>query len=99
MHVVTQREYLTPKEGNFFNTAVTDAALKCFNLCLERTVAIVARMNVQNASVFRQVSSDFGPMTLRFSHCINDDGNYWTSVSLSRSGVPGVSPWGDYCTP
>jgi len=24
-------------------------------------------MNVQNASVFRQVASDFGPMNLRFS--------------------------------
>ena len=99
VYVVAQREYLTPTERGLFNAAVTDVALKCFNLRPERKAAIVTWMNVQNASVLRQVSSDFGPMTLRFSRYINDDGNYWTSVSLTRSGVPGVSPWSNYCTP
>jgi len=35
-------------------------------------------MNVQNASVFRQVASDFGPTNLRFSRYINDDSNSCT---------------------
>lgn len=74
-------------------------ALKCFDLPPERKAAIIAWMNVQNASVFRQVDSDFGPMNLQYPRSLSDAGDYWTSVSLTRSGVPGVSPWGDYCTP
>ena len=99
VYVVAQREYLTPTERGLFNTAVTDVALKCFNLRPERKAAIVAWMNIQNTSVFHQVASDFGPMNLRFSRYLSNAGEYWTSVSPARSGVPGVSPWGNYCTP
>ena len=97
--VVAQREYLTPTERGLFNRTVVDVALKCFNLRPERKAAIVAWMNVQNASVYRDVNAEFGPMNLRFSRSLNDDGNYWTAVALSRSGTPGVLPWGNYCTP
>ena len=99
VYVVAQREYLTPTERGLFNTAVTNVALKCFNLRPERKAAIIAWMNVQNTSVFRRVDSDFGPMNLQFSRYLSNAGEYWTSVSLTRSGVPGISPWGNYCTP
>lgn len=99
VYVLAQREYLTPSERGLFNTAVIDVALRCFNLRAERKAAIVAWMNVQNASVFRDVEADFGPMTLHFARFLRDDGDYWTSVKMSRSGTPGTAPWINYCTP
>lgn len=74
VYVVAQREYLTPTERGLVNTAVTDVALKCFNLRPERKAAIVAWMNIQNTSVFRQIASDFGPMNLRFSRYLSNTG-------------------------
>lgn len=97
--VVAQREYLTPIERRLFNTVVVDVALKCFNLRPERKAAIVAWMNVQNVSVYRNANANFGPMNLQFSRYLSNDGDYWTAVALSRSGTPGVAPWTNYCTP
>ncbi|THF68489.1 hypothetical protein E7T06_16300 [Deinococcus sp. Arct2-2] len=97
--VLAQREYLTPKERMAFNGAVLNVAFKCFNLRTERKAAILTWLDRQNASALRNVSAEFGPMILNFERQLEDDGTFWTSVSLSRSGVPGVSPWINYCTP
>lgn len=97
--VLALKEYLTPAERQLFNDAVIQVALKCFNLRAERQAAIVVWLNRQNASTFRDVKADFGPMNLRFVRELDDDGQYLTWVHLRRSGTPGVAPWVNYCTP
>lgn len=97
--VLATREYLTPSERVAFNQAAISVALKCFNLRAERKAAIVAWLDQQNASVFRNVNTDFGPMNLQFMRALDDDGQYTTWVRFSRSGMSGVAPWVNYCTP
>lgn len=97
--VLATKEYLTPSERVAFNQAAISVALNCFNLRTERAAAIVAWINQQNTSVFRNVNADFGPMNLQFVRALNDDGQYTTWVRFSRSGMPGVAPWINYCTP
>jgi len=97
--VLATREYLTPSERVAFNQAAISVALNCFNLRTERAAAIVAWLDQQNASLFRNVNADFGPMNLQFVRALNDDGQYTTWVRFSRSGTPGVVPWLKYCTP
>lgn len=99
VRVFAQKEYLTPAERKVFNAAVLNVALKCFNLRAERQAAITAWLDRQNASTFRDVNADFGPMNLQFLRELDDDGTYWTVISMTREGQPGVSPWINYCKP
>ncbi len=96
--VLANKEYLTPDEREVFNQVAIKVALKCFNLRAEREAAIVAWLERQNASVFRNVSVDFGPMNLQFVRELGDDGQYLTWVRFKRSGVPGMAPWINYCS-
>lgn len=97
--VLALREYPTPAERSLFNEAVINVALKCFNLRPERKTAIVAWLNRQNVSTFRNVAANFGPMNLRFVRDLDEEGTYWTAVQMRRQGLPGTAPWVNYCTP
>ncbi|MCP2013214.1 hypothetical protein L1280_000342 [Deinococcus sp. HSC-46F16] len=99
VRVLAMREYLTPGERSIFTKMVLDTALKCFNLRSERKAAITTWLNRQNASSIRDVAQNFGPMNLRFTRDISDDGRYYTYVEMRRTGTPGVAPWINYCTP
>ncbi|UQN05508.1 hypothetical protein [Deinococcus sp. QL22] len=97
--VIAVKEYLKPSERALFNRAVGQVATRCFNLRPERLTAISVWLDRQNSSAIRDVATDFGPMRLRFLRDINEDGNFYTSVYLNRTGTPGVLPWKSYCTP
>lgn len=97
--VFARKEYLTPAEQKVFGQAVLNVALKCFNLRPERQAAISAWLERQNASTFRDVDADFGPMNLRFVRELDDQGDYWTWVRMERAGTPGISPWINFCRP
>lgn len=99
VRVLAMREYLTSGERSIFNKMVLDTALKCFNLRSERKAAITTWLKRQNASSLRNVAQSFGPMNLRFIRDISDDGRYYTYVEMRRTGMPGVAPWINYCTP
>lgn len=98
LNVLALREYLTPPEQDLFSKNVLRVALTCFNLLPARAPAISAWLKVQNASTFRTMSSQFGPMTLTFRRDLTDSGQFYTSAFMTRTGQPGVAPWGNYCT-
>ena len=97
LSVLALHEYLTPPERDLFAKNVVRVALTCFNLLPARQNAITAWLNVQSKSTSRVASSDFGPMTLTFSRALTDSGQFYTAAFMTRTGQPGVVPWGNYC--
>ena len=67
------------------------------DLLPDARAAIVAWMNVQNASVFRR-DSDFGLTNLQFSPSMSNAGEDGTSMSLTRIYFA-VSARDHSCTP
>ncbi len=98
LSVFAFKEYLTPDELDLFSKNVVRVALTCFNLLPERSAAIITWLNQQNTSIFKKVATGFGPMTLIFQRDLLSDGQFYTSVVLTRSGTPGVAPWTNDCT-
>lgn len=92
------KEYLRPSELALLISNTKRVSTTCFNLSQQRMDAIAYWLTVQNKSAQRNVSSDFGPMNLRFKRDITSDGTYYTAVYLRRSGTPGLKPWINYCT-
>lgn len=97
--MLARKDYLTPTEQKVFNAAVLNVAFKCFNLLPAREGAITTWLSRQNQASLREVSADFGPMTLHFKRMIDDEEQFWTMVTLSREGQPGKAPWNNFCRP
>lgn len=92
------KEYLKPSELALLISNTRRVATSCFNLSQQRMDAIAYWLTVQNKSAYRNVSSSFGPMNLRFKRDVSSDGTYYTAVYMNRSGLPGQAPWINYCT-
>ncbi|GAA5503628.1 hypothetical protein Dxin01_03387 [Deinococcus xinjiangensis] len=92
------REYLKPSELALLISNTRRVATTCFNLSQGRMDAIAYWLTVQNKSAYRNVTSSFGPMNLRFKRDVTSDGTYYTAVYMNRSGLPGQTPWINYCT-
>ncbi len=99
VNIQAQKEFLLSNEKALVNKLVINVALKCFNLNPQRKAAILTWLDVQNKLTLKNISNDFGPMNLHFIREIDEDGHYWTTVQMQRSGQPGVVPWLNYCKP
>lgn len=88
---------LTRTEAGLLNEAALSLVLKCFNIRPDRKPAIASFMAVQNADGWTARTAYFGPLEVQYERRSIFDRTS-TVILLRRSGMPGQSPWVNFCT-